>query len=49
MPFRYNPKVAARNAKLHRLKRQGIIPTLTKEQLRQHAEQAVIQYQMRQK
>lgn len=33
-PFRFNPKIAARAAKLHRLKRKGLLPPIDKASLR---------------
>lgn len=40
-PFRYNPKVAVRNAKLHRLKNSGLLPDMSKEEMRALCDQAV--------
>ena len=43
LPFRFDPKIASRNAKLHRLKRQGLLPT--KAELASMCQQAVAQLQ----
>lgn len=40
-PFRFNPKIAQRNARLHRLIRNGIIKPMTKAEQRAANEQAV--------
>ena len=40
-PFRGNPKIAARNARLHRLKRAGILQPLTKAEARKLCDAAV--------
>jgi hypothetical protein len=34
LPFRLNPKLAARFARLHRLKRKGLLKPMTKDQQR---------------
>ena len=39
-PFRFNPKIAKRNAKLHKLIRAGKLQPMTKAQMRAAAEQA---------
>lgn len=38
-PFESNPKVAARNARLHRLRARGLLPSLDKAALRALADQ----------
>jgi hypothetical protein len=40
-PFHYNPKHAAKKARLHRLKAKGLTPATDKASLREAAEQAV--------
>jgi hypothetical protein len=39
LPFRFNPKIAARNAKLRRLMKAGKLQPMTKQQMRQLLEQ----------
>jgi hypothetical protein len=39
-PWKQNPKIAARNARLHRLKRKGLTPLGDKASLRALAQQA---------
>jgi len=41
MPFHYDPILARKQARLHRLKAKGITPATDKKSLRQAAEQAV--------
>lgn len=41
--LRFNPKIAKRNARLHRLKRLGIIKPMTKAELTTDAAQAMAQ------
>lgn len=43
-PFRINPKIVARNARLHRLKRKGLTPPGDKQSLRELATQAMSGY-----
>jgi hypothetical protein len=40
-PFRFNPKHAAKMARLHRLQRKGLTPATDKASLRQLADDAV--------
>lgn len=42
MPFRFNPKIAAKSARLHRLKRKGLTPPTDKQSLREAADRAAI-------
>jgi hypothetical protein len=44
-PFRFNPKIANRNARLHRLKRKGLTPPTDKASLRAAADLAAAQRQ----
>lgn len=38
-PFRFNPKIAARNARLHRLIREGKLKPMSKVQMRKIADE----------
>lgn len=40
-PFRGNPKISRRNARLRRLQRKGLLPKLTKAEARALCDQAV--------
>lgn len=40
-PWKGNPKLAARNARLHRLKRKGFLPSLTKAEARRMCNEAI--------
>jgi len=43
-PFRGNRKVAARNARLHRLRRKGLLPNLTKAEARALCDEAAMNF-----
>lgn len=47
LPFKYNPKIAKRNAKLHKLINAGIIKPMTKDEQRQANAVAITQYEQR--
>lgn len=47
LPFKYNPKIAQRNAKLHRMIRNGTIKHMTKDEQRNATAIAVQQYEQR--
>jgi hypothetical protein len=44
LPFGFDPAHAAKQARLHRLKRKGLTPPTDKASLRQAAEDAVLQH-----
>lgn len=46
-PFRFNPKLANKMARLHRLKRKGLLPATDKASLRQAAEDAATAHPVR--
>lgn len=41
LPFRYDPKLAARAARMHRLIREGKLKPMSKEQMRKLADEAM--------
>lgn len=45
MPFQYNPKLASKKGRLHRLKRKGLTPATDKASLRQAADEAIMDRQ----
>ena len=46
-PFRFNPKLAQRNARLHRLQKQGLTPSTDKQSQRAAAELATANHSIK--